>query len=570
MSSWENRRGRRWCRREAPPAAERHARGRVRGRARSTLATAASAASVGVLCGLPCPAASAAETGGPQGAAGGEGSLVSGGSRHWSAPVVLARCDFAGDPQLGGPRVAFPSESPSTPTGLGAIAWASAPNACEPGSARPDRWAVSVAALGSDDRARLTGTPSFDGRAGTELSAVGATLGRIALVAANVGAASAGSAAAVLQGRAADAARWASVTLGSNAPPALARAYLGDVAIASVRPGPAIAVSVERHFQSEFGAPRLVPIAAGPVTALTATMDYRADVLLAWQQNGAIYAHMLRQSGRRDSTQRVGPSGPDPQIQAVVSDNDHGMIAWSSTDSPGRSTAGTRIYLALSAAGVRFGQPRRLASFADPQRVGATPGSLALERLSTENVMLAWTLAEHGHYVVRAAPAVFAASRPTTRLSDPNSQSILAALAPGPAAEAIALWRTAPPLGDGALDMRRAELWTARTAIRPHAHVVLRAPERIAAAGPYLAPTVAVDPSNDRPVAAWLTATEPARVEYAVGVGAPGYRPSAQAAIAGPPGTETHWLRITLAAAGLAAAMLLAAASLRRRRQRAS
>src|SRR6202043_3619392 len=138
------------------------------------------------------------------------------------------------------------------------------------------------------------------------------------------------------------------------------------------------------------------------------------------QQNGAIYAHMLRASGRPERTQRVGVSAPDPQLRALVSDNDHGMIAWSTDDVANGAQSRTRDYVALSDAGVRFTRPRLLASFVDPARVGLRPGSLALVRLSTENVLLAWTDAEHGHYVVRAAPAVFAAARGGALVSGPR------------------------------------------------------------------------------------------------------------------------------------------------------
>jgi hypothetical protein len=521
----------------------------------------AAAASVGALCGLHPATASTGASSRSQGAGGDRGSLASRSSHDWSSPRVLARCGLA-----GGPEVAFPSESPISPTGIGAIVWASEPTSCGSRSRRSARWAISVAAVGRTDDARLLRAEPLGESPRAELTAVGAALGRIAVAAADVAAGPAGGATALLQGRVVDPARWPSLMVGSDPPPALARAYLGDVAIAVPVAGPAIAVFVERYFQRHFGRPRLIPIHPGRVTALTATMDYRADVLLAWQQNGAIYAGMLRASGREDPTQRIGPSGSFPQIQAVVSDNDHGMIAWSSTEVSKRSTARTRIYLDLSAAGVRFGEPRRLASFADPQHIGRIPGSLALERLSTENVMLAWTVAEHGHYVIRAAPAVFAASSPGTRLSEPDSQAVLAALAPGPAGEAIALWSTAPQVAGGTLDMRRAELWAARTSIVPHGRVALRRFAMIATAGPNAAATVAVDPATDRAVAAWMTVTAPERIEYAVGVGEAGYRPRLRAAMA-VRGGGTHWLRITLAAAGLAAvAILLAAASWRRRR----
>lgn len=304
----------------------------------------------------------------------------------------------------------------------------------------------------------------------------------------------------------------------------------------------------------------LDPPLPGPITALTATMDYRADVLLAWQQNGAIYAHMLRISGRPDPTQRLGPSGPDPQLQAVVSDNDHGMVAWS-TAGPGAST---RVYLSLSSAGVRFRPPRVLASFADPQRIAMRPGSLQLQRLSTENVMLAWTVAEHGRYEVRAAPAVFAGSRPSTVLTDPGSQALLAGLAPGGAHEAIAVWSAAPkPTG---LSSGETELWAARLYIR-RSDVVLEAPQRIAAAGPNVAPAVAVDPADDRPVAAWLRPGALTRIEYALGPARPGYRPRPPL-VAVRPAAGRHWLRIgAVALAALAALGLLVAWRVARRRR---
>jgi hypothetical protein len=336
---------------------------------------------------------------------------------------------------------------------------------------------------------------------------------------------------------------------------ALTRAYLGDVAIAAPVPGPAIAVRVERHFQPTFGNVRLIPIGAGRVSALAATMDYRADVLITWQQNGGIYAHMLRASGLPDPTQRLGASAPGPQLQALVSDNGHGMIAWSNTS--GGAAATTRDYLALSAPGPRFAAPRPLASFLDPQGVGRSPGSLALIRLSTENVMIAWTDAELGHYVVRAAPAVFAATRPSARLSNPDGQAVLAGLAPGPAGDALALWKTAPGSGSR-FDERRTELWAARTFLKRHDRPAFDRPEMVAPAGPTLLPSVAVDPADDRAVAAWLRPAPEPRIEYAVGPDARRHSPPL-------PGGMVHWLRLSFAAGAAAAALALLGVTMWRR-----
>jgi hypothetical protein len=299
------------------------------------------------------------------------------------------------------------------------------------------------------------------------------------------------------------------------------------------------------------------------VTALTVTMDYRSDVLLSWQQNGAVYARMLHATGRLDPAQRLGPSQPYPQLQALVSDNDHGFAAWSTTAASNGSVPVTRIYLDHSGVGVRFGAPQLLASFADPERLGRSPGSLELVRLSSENVMLAWTAAERGHYVVRAAPAVYAVSGPTIRLSDPYRQAVLAGLAPGPAREAVALWKDAPRPSEIGLHSGHTELWAARVFIGHHDRIGADAPEMILPAGREVAPAVAVDPAGDRAVVAWLTRGATPRVEYAVSAGAVGDRQAA--------GASPGWV-IWLSAALAAAAVLAAVAFLRlapRRRGRA-
>lgn len=489
---------------------------------------------------------------------------VSTATSAWSAPGELGGCALA-----PGPRVAFPSEGPSSPTGPGAIVWVSPPSCDRALAASPLASArLSVAALGAPGLASAISTRSLGAPAEVGLATVGGSLGRVVVSAGLLGAGAGASVrGAVLQGRAPGPLGSPTLLAAHDVPPALTRAYLGDVAIATVAPGPAIAVRVERYFRSSFERARLIQIPAGRVTALTATMDYRSDVLVAWEQNGSIYAHMLRASRRPEPTQRLGASAPNPQLRALVSDNNHGMVTWSSTNAPQRSAASTRIYVDLSAVGVRFATPRLLAAFADPARVGLRSGSLALVRLSTENVLLAWTDAEHGHYVVRAAPAVFAASRPSALVSDPQGQAVLADLAPGPAGEAVVLWSAGPP--GSALDPSQTELWAARAVIEPHDRPAVSGRERIAPAGPNVDGSVAVDPANDRAVAAWLTQGSNPSVRYARSVGAAGYRPRSVVGPVVPQGGGTHWLRITIAAAGAALALaLLALVMWRRRRPR--
>jgi hypothetical protein len=484
------------------------------------------------------------------------GAAQAASSSGWSAPTPLSACAAP-----VGPRVAFPSASPTISTGPGAIVWAEDP-ACASGPARPRRTPldISLAALGPGERPALTGSAPLPGPSTGGLAAVGASEGRVA-VAASLRGHGSSPALALLQGTATQPLGAPTLLSGSGPLFSLAHAYLGDAAVASVQPGVAIEVRVERYFRSGFEAPLRIGIGAARVSALAATMDYRSDVLVAWQQNGAIYAHMLRASGRVEPTQRVGTSAPDPQLKALVSDNDHGMIAWSSGGGPARA-ARTSVRIAFSGAGVRFAGSRLVASFVDPAGAGHAPGSLALVRLSTENVMLAWTDSEAGHYVVRAAPAVFAGTHPAARLSDPAEQSVLADLAPGPAGEAVALWSSSA--GGAAVDPTRNELRAARTFVERHGRVGVGAPEIVAPAGPNAAPSLAIDPASDHAVVAWLTLAAHPGVEWAAGPGASGYHLRTPAAAAHS-GGGTHWLRIALAAAGAAVIVALMILAMRRR-----
>ncbi len=494
------------------------------------------------------------------------------GASAWSpARTIASGCALA-----GGPQVAFPSEAPALATGPGAIAWVSEPSRCA-GSTRPPTPSsqLTMAAIGPSEQPAISTAALLTGAFAGELGAVGGSFGRVAIAAglAGVGA-GARSRVAVLEGRATG--RLASAAVIDHATLlAICRGYLGDVALAAVR-GAAIVVRVGRYYLRGFGAPRVVPISRGAVTALAATMDYRSDVLLAWEQDGAIYSDMLRASGHTDPVQRVGPSAPDPQLQALVSDNDHGVLAWSSPGSASLSARPTRIYVDLSAVGVRFGQPHLLASFTDPAGVGRTPGSLELVRLSTENAVLAWTDAEHGHYVVRSSPTAFAVRRPGTRVSEGAGQAVLAGLAPGPAGEAIAVWTSAPGAGSNQR-ATRTELWAARTLIMPHDRLAVRPPEMIAAPGAPAAVSIAVNPADDRALIAWLVPRAGGSIEYSISAGAAAksvapISSAARAAHRGPGAPsasgETPWLGIALAALAGAVAAALARLAIVRRRHR--
>jgi hypothetical protein len=186
-------------------------------------------------------------------------------------------------------------------------------------------------------------------------------------------------------------------------------------------------------------------------------------------------------------------------------------------------------------------------------------------RLSSENVLLAWTDAEAGHYAVRGAPAVLAARGSSTLLSTPGTQAVLAALAPGPAGEAIALWTGAP--AGGGLRAPRTQLWAQRTFVVPHDRLAHLPAQMLAAPGPIAPPSVVVDPANDRVLAVWLALTAVPRIEYAVN-GPAAARVSRRAPARAPVRHKgVDWAGVALAAGAVAVAGALAAVATRRRRR---
>jgi hypothetical protein len=393
----------------------------------------------------------------------------------------------------------------------------------------------------------MTPLVASSGGAPPPAPAVGAGFGEVAVLAPG-----AGGGHQVLAGRA-DGRLKRELRLPGDGPAALARAYLGDVAAAAAGGG-RIRLALRRYLRRGFRPRAGFAVGPAPVTALALALDYRSEVLVAWEQSGTVYARLMRNWGRLEPIQRIGRSGAHPALQAMLSDNGHAMVAWATSLDRGRTTT---LQIALSDAHTRFVEPpRRIAVFEDPAGLARRPTSFGLVRLAGENVLLAWTAREEGRYRVLAAPAVFAGVRASQALSPAGKDVTLDALAPGPANEALAAWKDTGGTtgvcsvvigtGDRVLPCTAQDLPEARSA------------------GPIAA---AVDPGSDRPVLAWRDGDS--KATYLTGsplrdYQAHGYAPAAGVKAAG----GVHWLRITavVVAAGAACA---AVALLARRRRRA-
>ncbi len=483
----------------------------------------------------------------------------------WSAPATLGPC-----PASEAPLVIFPSNSPTHATGPGAIVWDAA-NECPGGEG------TQVAPLvGGDVPGPSTVPRTADGRAlrlRGPLAASGGPYGRIVLAGSSAvspaqpPATSQPAGTAPLQGElvegsalgpfSAPAAASSESALGpfsvpaggsrETAPVALTTAYLGDVALASpsyARDGEGVRLRVQRHRAQVFA--RSIAVSSpdsGRVTALTVALDYRSDALAVWRQGESIYARDLPASGRtRAPIQRLGPAfGPPSRIAALLSDDNRGIVAWSST----QSGAETSVYLDRSAGGVRFGAPQLLERFADPASLappdassqGATSreasspeasspegSSPRLVRLSSESVMLAWTGSNGSNWLVRTAAIDLNGLGAVTTISPAGHDSLLAALAPGPDGEALALWTEPQRELDGALnaapstDARpeadRQAIFAARGIDAYPARTIFGEPEEVAAPGTNSGATVAFDPDGGRAVAAWRG--EGGEIDYSI------------------------------------------------------
>jgi hypothetical protein len=310
------------------------------------------------------------------------------------------------------------------------------------------------------------------------------------------------SRALVVQGRAGGAFK---VLLDGGAPPAaesISTAYLGDVAFATPSgSGSGVTVSIERWFAKAldpiFPAPRSA-VASGRPSALTVTMDFRSDALLAWAQGGSVWVRDLPAKGPPRAPQRLGPAGSEPHLAALLSDDNRGMVMWSTR----RGTA-TETYLDYSATGPRFGRPSLLERDEDPAGIAPPASSPLLIRLSSESVMSAWAGVEGTDWVIRTAPIDQRGLQTISTISAPGPGALLSALAPGPRDDAVALFTETATGSDGKPATSGQTLWAARGIDAAPGRTLFAQPEQVAPAGVLAGASVAVEPSSDRALAAW-------------------------------------------------------------------
>jgi len=429
----------------------------------------------------------------------------------WSPPAALSPCAA-----VGAAHAAFPRDKPTHGTGPGAVVW-SAARSCPQGTG------TFVAQIGAGD---VPGRPSYAlARGGGRLTLrpplalAPAPHGQIAIA----GSGGARGGGALVQGPAGGPFSPLGVLAGTAEPNSLFTAYLGDVGLATPIAGgldhDGLELRIARYYAHALSPTITVAGQGGAIESPTVSLDFRTDAILVWRQAGALWARDLAASGRVQPTQRLATTARAPRVTALISDNNRAMVAWADEQS-----GHTSIYFDYSASGVRFGKPQLIERFANPSGIPYRQTSPRLVRLSSESVMLAWTGAQDGRWVVRTAAVDLHGLRKASTISDPAVNALLSDLQPGPDGEAIALWGE-PQIGaGGGLDFGTQALVAARGIDARPGITIFGAPEQVAAPGPVGVPTfaaeqksdatLAFDPSSDRALAVWRGTGE--RIYYSI------------------------------------------------------
>ena len=427
-------------------------------------------------------------------------------AQGWTAPATLSTCGPA-----TAPKVAFAFKSPLQRVRDGAIVWLGlSPSCTDVGTGKTS---IDIAALGSDD---LPGAPSefTAGKAAdvgllAPLSTTITARGKIVVIAGSSAVSTLGSPAGVFgEG-------YATGTVGSLKPVAgpadlvaTATGVIGDSDIASVivtaRGQHFILLRAQRHHAYAFAAPYALPTGSGPITALALGMDYRADTIVVWAQDGEIWARWVSNVGALAPKQLLGPSGYAPQIAAVLSDDNRSFVIWSDEPAPGFAGL-TRIYLDHSATGPIFHGASVLSAYSEPSDVRLTPDAVELVRLSGEGVVALWPALLDDFYVVDAGSVDSPQLSNPSVLSGPSEDVRLGAAAAGRRNDLAVLVEVAPRLANG-WDATQQQILATRSNQTPGPGLGFAPLAPLTPPGTNSDPSIAVDPDSDVAVAAWQSA----------------------------------------------------------------
>lgn len=226
----------------------------------------------------------------------------------------------------------------------------------------------------------------------------------------------------------------------------------------------------------------------GSVVGSAVAVNARGDALVAWNgssrrrgEETAVFARVVRASGRRERVRRLGPSWWNSNVSAAITDDRRGLVAWAPAD------GGGRVLAALAGAGGRFTRGRVLADVIS----GLRAAHVDVAFTSAGEGVVAWSSGDPyfgGAAQTRESLVAVAVQRgtgfaPAQTLAAPGRN---ATLATGPRGETLVTWLAS---GAGPGDVVAA--------LRP-AGGAFGTPERVAT-GQLSKPLAAFDPTTAVP-----------------------------------------------------------------------
>jgi hypothetical protein len=265
---------------------------------------------------------------------------------------------------------------------------------------------------------------------------------------------------------------------------------------------------ITRRAGHSFG--RAVRLDRGPTISGAVAVNARGDALVVWERpvsgttgTRAVYARLRTSRGNLAAARRLGTGVPVLSISTALDDARRAVVAWlGQRVSEGDAESAATVKFAAALPGQPFSTERTI-EVIDVRGTGryvTAPGVRAA--IGTDGrALLTWTGYRNGHFVVRAAPLSGSVLGAAQIVSDPSTDSVLAALSTGPDGAAVVLARQ----GIGGNDPTSPSGGvTLAAAARAAGEATFGPLEIVHPSADYIdVPGVAFDPVHDDAVAVW-------------------------------------------------------------------
>jgi hypothetical protein len=268
-----------------------------------------------------------------------------------------------------------------------------------------------------------------------------------------------------------------------------------DIDIGPVRRPQQSAVYLAQRRQ---GRPFRRPVRVSPVGHLLGfdvATSARGDVVVAWRRGDFVEVRVVTANGRRGAIQRLGRAPNPTGIRVAIGRGRRAIVVWESQRTapgpePRRVIAPTVVRVASAQAGGRFRPATTVERFVDPSAWLGSCGSFRAVDAAVDddgNAIAVWTGRSDGRFVLRVATP-----QGVQVVSRGPGDACVGGVAVGSRGAATIVWSQG----------NRFSGAEAEAAVRAPGEAAFGEPE-VVGAGPVFPPSVAIDPRDGRPFAAW-------------------------------------------------------------------